>query len=188
MIWPAIALLALNPMLDDAQPASVQHATPAPRMRSDPSLGTANARCRPSEPGPAVRVTILGLKDRAGTLRAELYPDNDADFMQDDNILLSAGKTFRRVDMKIPASGPVAICIRAPQAGTYSMALLHDRNGDRKFNPFKDGAAFPGDPRIRRSKPKAAQARVSIGSGVSGISVRMNYLRGLVFRPLDHDS
>ncbi|MDD3799962.1 MAG: DUF2141 domain-containing protein [Novosphingobium sp.] len=184
MVWFALALLAADPvsMAVAAQP------TAAPRMRSEPSLGTANARCRPDEPGPAVRIAVLGLKDRKGVLRAELYPDNDDDFMQDDNILLSEGKTFKRVDMDIPAQGLVTLCIRAPRAGSYTLALLHDRNGDHKFNPFADGAGFPGNPRIRRSKPKAALATVFVGSGVRDISIRMNYLRGLVFRPLKQDS
>lgn len=180
MYWLALSLIAMQ-----AAPAlEPMRVSTRPLMRSEPSLGTENAGCRPGETGPAVRIEVRGLKDRRGILRTELYPDNDQDFMEDDNILLSAGKTFKRVDMPIPAKGPVSICIRAPRAGRYTLALLHDRNGDHKFNPFTDGAGFPGNPRIRRSKPKAALATVSVGSGVRDIAIRMNYLRGFVFRPL----
>ena len=37
--------------------------------------GTAQARCRANESGPAIMVDVRGLKDRSGTLRLELYPD-----------------------------------------------------------------------------------------------------------------
>ena len=43
-------------------------------IASTPALGTAAAQCRPHEPGPAIVVTVEGLKDRAGNLRAEVYP------------------------------------------------------------------------------------------------------------------
>ena len=59
--WLA-ALLALAPAAATAQ------------VESNPNLGKAEGQCRPNEAGPAVLVTAVGLKDRRGTLRAELYP------------------------------------------------------------------------------------------------------------------
>ena len=64
---------------------------------STPDLGQAEGRCRPGERGPAFEITVDGLKDRRGTFKLEVYPDNDTDFLADDNVLVSAGKTFRRV-------------------------------------------------------------------------------------------
>ncbi len=153
---------------------------------SKPLLGTENATCRSPEPGPAVEVVVEGLKDRRGTLRLELYPPNDDDFLGDDAQLVRAGKAFRRIDESVPQSGPVSICLRAPAPGRYSLVLLHDRNGDLKFNAFSDGAGFPGNPRLGLSKPKAAAAVADVPEGVITLHIRLNYWRGLSFGPLRH--
>src|SRR5689334_20217620 len=97
-------------------------------LRSSPELGQAEGRCRLGENGPAFLVDVIGLKDRRGLLKLELYPANDEDFLEDDNILLNAGKTFRRVEIAVPPAGPVELCIRAPAAGLYALSLLHDRD------------------------------------------------------------
>ena len=38
-------------------------------------LGKAEGRCRPGEPGPALLVSALGLKDRSGNLKLEVDVD-----------------------------------------------------------------------------------------------------------------
>jgi uncharacterized protein (DUF2141 family) len=155
-------------------------------VRSTPDLGVAEGRCRAGEAGPAVLITALGLKDRAGTLRAELYPPDQADFLADDNVLVAAGKTFRRVVMPVPRTGPVRICIRVPAAGSYALALTHDRDGRPKFDFWRDGIGFAGNPRLGLRAPPAASARVVAGAGVTQTSIILNYRHGVFgFRPLD---
>ncbi|WP_439533781.1 DUF2141 domain-containing protein [Polymorphobacter sp.] len=152
---------------------------------STPDLGKAEAQCRANEPGPAVLMRVEGLKDRQGNLKSELYPSNDDDFLADDNLLVMAGKTFRRIEVPVPKSGEVVVCIRLPGPGAYSLILLHDRDGNRKFGLSTDGIAFPGNPKLGLSKPKAAAARIEAGAGLTRITVRMNYRRGLFgFGPL----
>lgn len=147
--------------------------------------GKKDAACRADEPGPAVRVSVVGLKDRRGSLRLELYPATDEDFLADDKVLIAAGKVFRRIDAPLDGkAGPVELCVRAPASGTYTLAVLHDRDDNRRFGVFTDGAGFPNNPKMGRSKPKAAAAALRLGSGVSNITVRMNYWRGLSFSPL----
>jgi len=150
-----------------------------------PALGKAEAACRPKEAGPALVVHVVGLKDRKGLVRAEVYPANDADFLQDDAILINQGKTFRRVDLELPPSGPVTLCIRVPSAGRYSLSVLHDRNRNLKWDKFPDGLGFGGNPKLGWSKPKAASASVSAGATPTRVEVVMNYLRGLNYRPLE---
>jgi len=175
----AAALLALPAKAADSG------ARPPGYIPSSPDLGKAEGQCRPNESGPAVVVNVLGLKDRIGKLRAELYPSVDGDFLADDNILVMAHKTFRRVEIVLPATGDVHLCIRAPGPGAYSLLLLHDRDGNRKFGLSSDGIGFPGDPRLGLSKPKAAEARLTAGAGLTNIAIRMNYRRGLFsFGPL----
>ncbi len=153
---------------------------------SSPDLGVAAGRCRANEPGPAILITAVGLKDRSGSLRAELYPPDQADFLADDDVLVAAGKTFRRVVVPIPAAGPARVCIRVPAPGPYALALTHDRDGRPKFDFWRDGIGFAGNPHLGLHAPEAAAARVTAGAGVTQTSIVLNYRHGLLgFRPLD---
>lgn len=155
-------------------------------LQSTPDLGKAEGQCRPGEQGPSLLVQVDGLKDRRGRLKLELYPANDDDFLQDDNILLNAGKTFRRVEIDVPLAGPVELCIRAPGAGTYALSLLHDRDNNRKFGLSNDGIGFGGNPKLGWSKPKAAAASVRVGTGPTRVHIILNYRRGLFsFGPIE---
>jgi len=165
-------LVALSPALAAAQ------------VPSSPSLGIAEGRCRAGESGPSLLVNIAGLKDRVGNLKVELYPANDADFLADDNILINAGKTFRRVVMDVPESGAVQVCIRAPAAGTYALTVLHDRDKDRKFNLSRttgDGIGFGANPTSQGPfKPRVSVARVAVGAGPTPVTVHLLYRTGLL--------
>lgn len=146
--------------------------------------GRAGADCRAAETGPAVRVTIEGLKDRKGMLRLELYPANDSDFLAPDKQLIAAGKVFRRVVHAPAATGPVILCIRAPGAGRYALSVLHDRDGDARFSYLRDGAGVSNNPKFKRAKPKGSAAAIQIGPGVTTTRIIMNYRKGLGFGPL----
>jgi uncharacterized protein (DUF2141 family) len=156
----------------------------AATIPSTPNLGTAEGRCRPNEPGPSFLVDVEGLKDRKGKLKLEVYPSNDADFLEDDNILVSAGKTFRRVEQPVPATGPVKLCVRVPSAGRYAVTVLHDRDSNRKFGWRVDGIGFASNPRLGLSKPDASDASAVARAGPTQIGIVMNYWRGLGMRPI----
>ncbi|WP_395614042.1 DUF2141 domain-containing protein [Allosphingosinicella sp.] len=151
---------------------------------SSPNLGIAEGRCRAGEPGPAFLVNVQGLHDRQGRIKLEVYPSNNQDFLADDNVLINAGKVFRRVDVPLPASGPVQLCIRVPQAGAYSLMVLHDRDSNHRFGLSGDGIGFGGNPRLRWGRPSAAETRVAAGPGITRIDVVINYRRGMAYRPL----
>jgi uncharacterized protein (DUF2141 family) len=147
--------------------------------------GTAEGRCRPDEPGPAIMVTVEGLKDRAGVLRLELYSSDPKDFLAGDSDLIAAGKTFRRVVEAPSPSGPTHLCIRAPAAGTYALALIHDRDGKRSFSIWHDGVGFAGNPPVVHGKPPPEKARITIGNTVTQTVIIMNYMRGFfTFGPI----
>jgi len=149
------------------------------QLRSTPDLGTANAACRVNESGPALRVAIDGLKDRAGLLKLEVYPANDGDFLEDDNKLVAAGKVFRRVVEQVPRAGAVDMCVRVPRSGFYAVSVLHDRNSNHKFDLSKDGVGFSRNPKLGWSKPKANDVAIGIGPSVTTTQVIMNYRKGL---------
>jgi uncharacterized protein (DUF2141 family) len=158
----------------------------AANIASSPELGKAEGQCRPNEQGPAFLITVEGLKDRKGNLKLELYPANDKDFLADDNILISAGKPFRRVEQPVPASGPIQLCVRAPAPGTYALSLLHDRDSNRKMGLSVDGIGFPGNPRLCWGKPGAKDASATVGNGPARLTVTMQYRRNLVcFGPIE---
>lgn len=156
----------------------------AATLPSTPDLGKAEGQCRPGERGPAFLVQVRGLKDRKGRLKLEVYPANDKDFLQDDNLLVMAGKTFRRVEVPVPATGTPQLCVRLPSAGTYAVSLLHDRDENRKFNWRIDGIGFSGNPRLGWGKPSSGKAAVNAGSGLTTIQIVLNYRHGLGVAPL----
>ena len=161
----------------------------AATIPSSPDLGIAEGRCRANETGPSFLVNIDGLRDRRGQLKLEVYPANDTDFLADDNILISAGKTFRRVVVAVPQTGRPQLCVRLPAAGTYSVTVLHDRNSDRRFSLSSDGVGFAGNPRLGFSRPSAAAASARAGAGPTSLAITMNYRRGLLgFGPIEQRS
>lgn len=159
--------------------------TAAPTIPSTPDLGQAEGKCRPDETGAAFLVTVKGLKDRQGTLKLEVYPANDSDFLADDNVLVSDGKTFRRVVTPVPPHGRPELCVRLPGPGTYAVSLLHDRDSNRKFKWTYDGIGFARNPKLGWGKPKARKASAQAGSYPTPITIVLNYRHGLGMAPIE---
>lgn len=181
----ALALAALGlPAAASAAPAQAKEVVP---LLSTPDLGKAEGRCRPNEQGPALLVEVVGLKDRRGRIKLEVYPPNDPDFLQDDNILVYHNKTFRRVEEDVPRDGAVNLCVRVPGPGVYSLMLLHDRNANRKFDLTVDGVGFGGNPHMGWHRPKASAARITAGPGLTHLSIVLNYFQGLGMGPISGD-
>ena len=146
--------------------------------RGRPTIGSDAGACDAND-GPAIRATITGLKDRKGRLKLELYPATATDFLRDDRDLIKEGKVFRRVWVETPAAGPVEICIRVPHAGAYGLFFTHDRDGKNKFNFWTDGGGITSNTRIGASKPKIGASTVEAGPGITSITIKAQYLRGL---------
>lgn len=142
-------------------------------------LGSDAAACI-NRDRPAIEVLVTGLKDRTGSLKLELYPATEEDFLKDDRDLIAEGKFFRRVRAAMPANGPVTLCITAPDPGRYALFFTHDRDGKNKFNVWTDGAGLPSNEKIGRAKPQLSQAVVTVPRGVRRIAIRAQYLRGII--------
>jgi uncharacterized protein (DUF2141 family) len=151
---------------------------------TSPSLGKAEGQCRAGETGPAFLVDVIGLKDRVGLLKLEVYPNNDKDFLEDDNVLVNAHKTFRRVEEPVPQGANVQLCIRVPAPGPYSVSLLHDRDSTHKFAWTIDGIGFASNPHLGWFKPKSEATRAFAGPGLTHIQIVLNYRSGLGVAPL----
>ena len=147
-------------------------------------VGGDAALCRPGAAGSAVLIDVAGLKDRSGTIRAELYPATKDDFLATDTVLEAAGKTFRRVTGVLPETGPVQLCVKTPGPGNYAIVVVQQRGTTRKFNLNADGVGFSNNPRLRWSSPSVESVTVGLGAGINPLTVVMNYFQGLSMRPL----
>jgi uncharacterized protein (DUF2141 family) len=127
---------------------------------------------------PAIRANIVGLKDRTGELKLELYPANKDDFLKDDRDLLKEGKVFRRVRVATPGTGPVSLCISVPHPGRYALLFTHDRDGKNKFNFWTDGAGFPSNKKLGRARTEVNEATIDVPDGVATTTIVAQYLRG----------
>ena len=126
-------------------------------------------RCAPGN-GPAVRVTINGVKSSTGKVRAQVYRGTKADW-------LAKGKWLNRVE--IPArKGRMTFCLPVPASGSYAVAVRHDANNNGSTDIRKDGGAMSNNPSINifnLGKPSVSKTRFNVGSGVSSISIVMKY-------------
>jgi len=157
---------------------------PAMAQTDAPILGPDAAACQPGAGQNAVLVTVDGFKNRDGTVRVELWPGVEGDFLRNHHELVAEGKAYYRVTVPVPASGPAKLCVPLPGAGTYALGAFHSPAGVRKFNFRRDGATFTRNPRVGLSRPKAADVAVVYGEGLNKEVVTLNYLRGLAFRPI----
>ena len=146
---------------------------------TSPDLGKVDSQCRPGEAGPALMIAVEGLKDHVGNLKVEVYPGVDGEFLEDDNKLINAGKTFRRSEGPVPGDHVPHICVRVPGPGRYAVMVLHDRDANHRFNYQRDGVGFSRNPRLGLSKPHADLVAVNAGGGVTPLRIVMNYRIGL---------
>jgi hypothetical protein len=142
------------------------------------TVGEDSALCNGGK-GPAIQANIVGMKDRAGEVKLEIYPANETDFLRDDYLLKQEHKLFRRITALTPKSGAVSLCIKVPGPGRYAILFTHNRDSQSKFNFWSDGAGFPGNQRMGRSRPKLAYAIIDAGPGITTTNIRAQYLRGL---------
>lgn len=125
--------------------------------------------CAPGN-GPAVRVTINGIKAASGKIRAQVYNGTKADW-------LVSGKWLNRVEL--PArKGRMTVCLPVPKSGNYAIAVRHDVNGNDKTDIRTDGGAMSNNPSINifnLGKPGIDKTRISVGRGVKSIAITMKY-------------
>ena len=125
--------------------------------------------CAPGA-GPSVRVTINGVKNSNGTVRAQVYNGTGADWLE-------SGRWLNRIEL--PARrGRMTVCLPVPASGNYAIAVRHDVNGNGSTDIRTDGGAMSNDPSINifnLGKPGIDKTRFSVGRGVSSIAITMKY-------------
>lgn len=144
-------------------------------------LGPDAAGCASDSAGPAMLVHVEGLKARTGNVRVQVYGGNPGRYFE-------KGSYLRRVDVKVPASGAVDVCVPVAAAGTYAVSVRHDVDGSGSTGR-NDGGGMSGNPRMSlfdvlfKRKPDPRQVQVSV-HGVVQVPIVMNYVQGSSFGPL----
>lgn len=134
------------------------------------TIGNDMSRCYAGS-GPAVMVTIDGVKSSSGKLRVQSYRATSSDW-------LKKGRWMNRIE--VPArQGSMTICMPVPAAGNYAIAVRHDVDGDGSTSIRTDGGAMSNNPAINifnLGKPSVDKTSISVGSGVKSIRVQMRYM------------
>jgi len=121
--------------------------------------------------GPAVRVTVHGVKSSTGKVRVQIYRATKSEW-------LAKGKWINRIE--VPArKGNMTFCIPAPAAGAYAIAARHDANGNGETDITQDGGAMSNNPSINifnLGKPSVRKTRFQLGDGVKPMTITMLYM------------
>lgn len=142
-------------------PAAAQYRNVIPNQLSKCSGGN----------GPAVRVTVIGVKSSKGKMRVQLYKGTKTEW-------LKKGKWINRIETSARA-GTMTFCMPVPTSGTYGIAIRHDTNGNGKTDIRKDGGGMSNNPSINifnLGKPSYKKTAFSVGNGVKSISIQMKYM------------
>ncbi len=121
--------------------------------------------------GPAVWINVTDIEASRGTLRVQLYPGTDDDWLE-------RGRWLYRIEL--PArEGAMQVCMPVPSAGNYAIAIRHDVNGNGSTDITTDGGGMSNNPSINifnLGRPSISRTRFSIGREVKPMSIRMRYM------------
>lgn len=138
---------------------------------------------RPNDPtcarggAPAVLVHVAGLKNGAGKVRVQAYGPGAGKY-------LKKGEWAGRVDVPLSGRRSVDICLPLPAAGSYSIAVRHDSNANRKSD-WNDGAGFSRNPKLSLlGRPSFGETAVAVARGPAKIRVVINYRQGMKVGPV----
>lgn len=155
----AVAFAAIG--MATATPASAQYRN---EIRNDMS------KCRVGQ-GPAVMVTVDGIKSSSGNIRVQAYRATAADWLE-------KGRWLSRIETRAKA-GTMTFCLPVPSSGAYGIAVRHDVNGNGSTDLSKDGGAMSNNPSLNifnLGKPSYKKTAFSVGDGVKSIRIQMRYM------------
>ena len=121
--------------------------------------------------GPAVLVSVQGVKEAAGRIRVQSYPASSGAW-------LTKGRWINRVESRAN-SGTMNFCVPVPAAGKYGIAVRHDRNANGKTDISQDGGGFSNNPSINilnLGKPSVGKVAFYAGTGVTKITINLKYM------------
>ena len=134
-------------------------------------IGNDMSLCR-SGGGPAVRVTIEGLRSNSGNLFVRTYYARSSDWLKSKRYLT-------RLDTS-PRAGSMTVCVPLPSTGQFAIAVQHDVNGNREVDFSRDGAGMSNNPKIGNFigiplPPSVRKTSFTAGPGVTDMRITMRY-------------
>lgn len=128
------------------------------------------SRCTAGK-GPAVLVSVRGVKESTGRVRVQSYPATGSAW-------LAKGRWLHRIESRASA-GVMNFCVPVPAEGKYGIAVRHDRNANGKTDINQDGGGFSNNPSINilnLGKPTVSKVAFQAGTGVTKITINLKYL------------
>jgi uncharacterized protein (DUF2141 family) len=131
---------------------------------------------------PAMLVRVEGLKSRTGILRVQSYGGDPSHYFD-------KGTYLERVQVHVPSTGPIEICMPVARSGLYAVSVRHDANGNGSTDLRNDGGGFSGNPNLSlfdaifKRKPSPAEVQVRV-TGLVQVPVTLNYVRGTSVGPI----
>ncbi len=123
--------------------------------------------------GPSVLVVVSGFRGATGTIRVQSYPASKGAWLE-------KGAWINRIDTSVRlVDGKMRFCLPMPAAGSYGIAIRHDRNGNGKTDLSQDGGGFSNNPKasiFNLGKPPVDKAAIAVGHGPVAISVSLQYM------------
>ena len=173
--WPVrrtglFAVIAAGALLCFA-PAQSSRAQGAAEACEPPTAAVEEATA--SGDAATIRVTVENVRSSDGLITAILYPDNPKNFLKEGKRLDKV-----RVDAR---EGETVLCLNAPSAGRYSIALYHDENGNRDFDRNflgipTEGYGFSENPGFRFGKPEQEETLFTIEDNLTILRISVLYL------------
>lgn len=122
-----------------------------------------------------IQVTVEKVRNSKGLITAVLYDDNPKTFLKN-----GARLDRIRVDAR---EGETLLCLQAPAAGRYSVALYHDENGNKKFDQDfigvpTEGYGFSNNPGFRFGKPDIEETLFTLDGEPVTLRISLLYLHG----------
>lgn len=116
-----------------------------------------------------IRVTISNVKDSAGLIVADLYPDKEEGFLH------SRGRLYQ---VAFAARAPqTTFCMYAPTKGRFAISVYHDRNANKDFD--KGAFGLPAEPYGVSNNPPMRFAAPTVDEsvfdvdGVASVEIRL---------------
>jgi uncharacterized protein (DUF2141 family) len=128
------------------------------------------SRCNSGD-GPAVLVTVTGLKAASGKIRVQSYKATPSAW-------LNKGAWINRIESRTTATS-MTFCVPMPAPGSYGIAVRHDKNGNGKTDIRQDGGGFSNNPKLsvfNLGKPSVNKAAIAVGNEVKRITINMQYM------------
>lgn len=133
-------------------------------------IGNNLQRCA-SGSGPAVRVTVDGIRASSGLIRVQSYRANSDEWLQ-------KGRWLNRIE--VPArAGSMTFCLPVPAVGSYGIAVRHDMNGNGKTDLSSDGGGMSNNPSINifnLGRPSYSKTAFAVGDNITSIRISMKYM------------